>query len=193
MKERILEIKYIELSQIEEYENNVKEHPEWQISQIADSIQKFGFNDPIAIDENQVIIEGHGRYLAAKKLNLDKIPCIILKDLKDAEKRAYIIAHNKLTMNTGFDIDRLMYELNALKIEGIDLGITGFETAEIEALDTITNESFTSLADEIKNESSIFTISFNFPIEMREKIEEFIRVKTKEYFVNKIIEEMEGE
>lgn len=134
MKERILEIKYIELSQIAEYENNAKEHPEWQISQIADSIQKFGFNDPIAIDENQVIIEGHGRYLAAKKLNLDRIPCIILKDLKDAEKRAYIIAHNKLTMNTGFDVDRLMYELNALKVEGIDLGITGFETAEIENL-----------------------------------------------------------
>lgn len=134
MKKRILEVKYIAISQINEYENNAKEHPEWQISQIANSIQKFGFNDPIAIDDNQFIIEGHGRYLAAKKLNLDKVPCIILKDLTDEEKRAYIIAHNKLTMNTGFDVDKLIYELNALKIQGIDLEITGFETAEIEDL-----------------------------------------------------------
>ncbi len=132
MKERILEIKYIELSQIEEYKNNAKEHPDWQVEQIANSIRAFGFNDPLALDEDNQIIEGHGRYLAAKKLNLEKIPCIILKDLKDEEKRAYIIAHNKLTMNTGFDLEKLRNELNALKVQGIDLCITGFENIELE-------------------------------------------------------------
>lgn len=76
MKEQVLKILYLNISEIKEYENNSKEHPEWQISQIANSIKKFGFNDPIAIDENNIIIEGHGRYLAAKKLGLNKIPCI---------------------------------------------------------------------------------------------------------------------
>ena len=122
----------IELDKLVPYENNAKEHPQWQIEQIMNSIQEFGFNDPLALDEDNQIIEGHGRYLAAKKLNLEKIPCIILKDLKDEEKRAYIIAHNKLTMNTGFDLEKLRNELNALKVQGIDLCITGFENIELE-------------------------------------------------------------
>lgn len=193
-----MEIIKIDINKIKEYENNAKDHPEWQIAQISKSIQEFGFNDPIAINGDFQIIEGHGRYLACKKLGIEEIPCIILKNLTEAQERAYIIAHNKLTINTGFDRDKLMYELNSLKIEGIDIEAFGFtakdlEVAEIEALDAITNESFTSLADEIKNESSIFTISFNFPVDKREKIEEFIKLKTKEYFVNKILEEMEGE
>lgn len=193
-----MEIIKIDINKIKEYENNAKDHPEWQIAQISKSIQEFGFNDPITINGDFQIIEGHGRYLACKKLGIEEIPCIVLKNLTEAQERAYIIAHNKLTINTGFDRDKLMYELNSLKIEGIDIEAFGFtakdlEVAEIEALDAITNESFTSLADEIKNESSIFTISFNFPVDKREKIEEFIKLKTKEYFVNKILEEMEGE
>ena len=124
MKEQVLKILYLNISEIKEYENNSKEHPEWQISQIANSIKKFGFNDPIAIDENNIIIEGHGRYLAAKKLDLNKIPCIQLKELKEEEKKAYIIAHNKLTMNTGFDLEKLKAELEILKITNIDLELT---------------------------------------------------------------------
>lgn len=94
MKEQVLKILYLDISEIKEYENNSKEHPEWQISQIANSIERFGFNDPIAIDENNIIIEGHGRYLAAKKLGLNKIPCIQLKELKEEEKKAYIITYH---------------------------------------------------------------------------------------------------
>ena len=178
----MLNLIYVEIEKLKTYENNIKEHTEEQIKNIAKSIQETDFNDPIGITPDYKIVEGHGRYYAAKLLNLKKVPCIVISG--DPEKiRLYRILHNKCCLDTGFDKDKLVYELNSLKIEGID----------IEALDAITNESFTSLADEIKNESSIFTISFNFPIEMREKIEEFIRVKTKEYFVNKIIEEMEGE
>ena len=126
MEEQVLKILYLDISEIKEYENNSKEHPEWQISQIANSIKKFGFNDPIAIDENNIIIEGHGRYLAAKKLGLNKIPCIQLKELKEEEKKAYIITHNKLTMNTGFDLEKLKAELEILKLTNIDLELTGF-------------------------------------------------------------------
>lgn len=193
----MLNLIYVEIEKLKTYENNIKEHTEEQIKNIAKSIQETDFNDPIGITPDYKIVEGHGRYYAAKLLNLKKVPCIVING--DSEKiRLYRILHNKCCLDTGFDKDKLVYELNSLKIEGIDIEAFGFtikdlESSEIEALDAITNESFTSLADEIKNKSSIFTISFNFPIEMREKIEEFIRVKTKEYFVNKIIEEMEGE
>lgn len=132
MIERKLRVDYISVNDIKEYENNAKEHPDWQIEQIANSIRAFGFNDPLALDEDNQIIEGHGRYLAAKRMAMKKVPCIYLKGLSEDEKRAYIITRNKLTMNTGFDLEKLRYELNALKVQGIDLCITGFENIELE-------------------------------------------------------------
>lgn len=122
------------IDDIKEYENNAKEHPDWQIEQIANSIQEFGFNDPIAINADNQIIEGHGRLLAAKQLGFIEVPCIVLTGLTEAQERAYIIAHNKTTMNTDFDLDRLQYELNTLKVEGFDLSLTGFSEDEIEIL-----------------------------------------------------------
>lgn len=122
------------IDDIKEYENNAKEHTDWQIEQIANSIQEFGFNDPIAINTDNQIIEGHGRLLAAKKLGLIEIPCIVLTGLTEVQERAYIIAHNKITMNTDFDLDRLLYELNALKVENFNLNLTGFSEYEIENL-----------------------------------------------------------
>lgn len=122
------------IEEIKEYENNAKEHPDWQIEQIANSINEFGFNDPIAINTDNQIIEGHGRLLAAKQLGLSEIPCIVLDGLTEVQERAYIIAHNKTTMNTDFDLDRLQYELNALKVEDFDLSLTGFSDDEIDRL-----------------------------------------------------------
>ena len=200
MKEiRELKTKLINLDEITPYENNAKEHPDWQIAQIKNSIEQFGFNDPIAVNENMGIIEGHGRYLAAKELGLKKVPCIILSGMTADEERAYIIAHNKLTMNTGFDLEVLEYELNALKVEDFDLSLIGFEdteiddilsTDEINALDSITEDGYSSLADDIKEGSEIFTISFNFPTDKKQEIENLIKERGKEYFVNLIIEEL---
>lgn len=127
-----MKITEINIEEIKEYANNAKEHPKEQIQQIADSIEEFGFNDPIAIDENNVIIEGHGRLLAAKLLKLEKVPAIQLKHLSEAKKRAYILAHNKLTMNTGFNQETLIAELTALFESGFDLFLTGFDESEIE-------------------------------------------------------------
>ena len=129
-----MKIVTLKLDEIIPYENNAKEHPQWQVDQIAKSIQEFGFNDPIAVNGNKGIIEGHGRYLAAKELGMKELPCIILDNLTEEQEKAYIIAHNKLTMNTGFDLEVLEYELNALKVEDFDLSLTGFDEAEIEEL-----------------------------------------------------------
>ena len=129
-----MKIEKVKIEEIKLYENNAKIHPEWQVEQIKNSIIEFGFNDPIAIDENNVIIEGHGRYLALKELNYTEVEIIKLDHLTENKKNAYILAHNKLTLNTAFDTDILKYELNKLRTEDFDLRLTGFENYEIEEL-----------------------------------------------------------
>lgn len=120
----------VNIDDIKVYENNAKEHPEWQIEKIKNSIKEFGFNDPIAIDENNVIIEGHGRYIALKELSFKEIDCIKLEHLTEIQKKAYIIAHNKLTMNTDFNFEILEKEINELKNKNFDIDLTGFDISE---------------------------------------------------------------
>ena len=114
-----MEIIKINIEDIKPYENNAKLHPQEQIEQIKKSIQEFGNNDPIAIDEENVIIEGHGRYEALRQLNYKEVECIRLSHMSEEQKKAYILVHNKLTMNTGFDIDILNEELE--QIENINM------------------------------------------------------------------------
>lgn len=108
-----------DINEIIPYENNAKLHPKEQIEQIKNSILEFGNNDPIAIDENNVIIEGHGRYEALKELGFNKVDVIVLDELSEEQKNAYRIVHNQLTMNTDWDIDKLKEELD--KIKDIDM------------------------------------------------------------------------
>ena len=122
-----MQIELIDINLIKEYENNVKIHTDEQIEQIIVSIQKYGNNDPVAIDENNTIIEGHGRFLALKRLGYSTIPVIKLGHLTDEQKREYILIHNKLTMNTGFDMEKLEKELDEIET---DLSIYGFEQFE---------------------------------------------------------------
>ena len=120
--ESIMQIESLLLSEIVPYGNNVKKHPKYQIEQIKESIETFGNNDPIAIDENNVIIEGHGRYLALQELGYDEVPVIRLKHLSENQKRAYILAHNKITLNTDFDMELLKKELTTI----MDIDMTQF-------------------------------------------------------------------
>lgn len=124
-----MEIISLPLSDLRGYENNAKLHPQSQIEQIKKSIADFGFNDPIAIDENNVIIEGHGRFKAVQQLGWTEVPCIRLSHLNEQQKKAYILAHNKLTMNTDFDPDMLAIELDG--IIDFDMEEYGFEIPSI--------------------------------------------------------------
>lgn len=128
-----LKIEYIPIREIKKYKNNAKIHTEKQINQIVESIKSFGFNDPIGIWKDE-IVEGHGRYEAAKILKLDKVPIIRLDHLSDKDRKVYILAHNKLTMNTDFEMDNLLLEIEELKTLGADVFLTGFDAAEIDDL-----------------------------------------------------------
>lgn len=119
-----LKIEYVKADSIEPYANNAKLHPAEQIGQIKRSIEEFGFNDPIAVWKDTVV-EGHGRLIAALELGLDEVPVIRLDDLTDAQRRAYTLVHNKLTMSTGFDLDVLELELEDLP--EIDMEGYGFD------------------------------------------------------------------
>ena len=116
------------------YANNTRTHSEEQVAQVAASIKEFGFTNPVLVDADNGIIAGHGRVLAARKLGLAEVPCIRLAHLDDRQKRAYIIADNKLALNAGWDDELLALELGALKDEGFDVGLTGFSEEELAAL-----------------------------------------------------------
>lgn len=120
-----MQIEKIKVDEIIPYADNAKLHPERQIEQIRSSILEFGFNDPIAIDENNVVIEGNGRLMAIKDLGFKEVDCIRIEGLTEDQKRAYILVHNQLTMNTGFDIEILNKELE--RIKGIDMTQFDFE------------------------------------------------------------------
>ena len=120
-----MKIEKIAIKEIKTNENNAKLHPQWQIDQIKESIVQFGNNDPIAIDENNVVIEGHGRLMALEQLGYEEAEIIRLEHLTEEQKSAYILAHNKLTMNTDFDLEILDEELG--KIKSIDMQDFGFE------------------------------------------------------------------
>ncbi|SFD42758.1 site-specific DNA-methyltransferase [Roseivivax sediminis] len=122
------------VSELIPYANNARTHSEAQVAQIAGSIREFGFNNPVLVDGECGIIAGHGRVLAALKLGLKAVPVIELTHLSEAQKRAYILADNRLAEQAGWDRDLLSLELADLDELGIDLGTLGFEGAELDAL-----------------------------------------------------------
>ena len=133
-----MNIEHLSLGELIPFAKNSRTHDDAQVAQIAASIKEFGFTNPILIDEQSGIIAGHGRLLAARKLQLTEVPCIRLSHLSDAQKRAYVIADNKLALNAGWDDEMLALELGDLKDMEFDLSLTGFSTDEINALLTPT-------------------------------------------------------
>lgn len=130
----MLQLQYLSIERLIPYARNSRTHSDAQVAQIAASIREFGFTNPVLVDEQGGIIAGHGRVLAARKLGLVEVPTIELAGLTEAQRRAYIIADNKLALNAGWDDEMLRVEFDALKELDFDLSLTGFDIDEIDAL-----------------------------------------------------------
>ena len=126
-----MQIEQIAISELIPYARNSRTHSDEQVAQIAASIREFGFTNPVLIDAQGGIIAGHGRVLAARKLQLAKAPCLRLSHLTETQKRAYVIADNKLALNAGWDAELLQSELGDLHGEGFDMDLLGFDAASL--------------------------------------------------------------
>jgi ParB-like chromosome segregation protein Spo0J len=129
-----IKIVYKKTADLIPYARNSRTHDEGQIAQIAASIKEFGFTNPILIDGTNGIIAGHGRVMAAQKLGEEKVPTIELAHLSEHQKRAYIIADNKLALNSGWDNEMLTLELETLQEAGYGIDVLGFDDKELKAL-----------------------------------------------------------
>lgn len=115
------------------YAGNARTHPERQVEQICESIRQYGFYNPVLIDESGIIIAGHGRVMAAKRMNLDTIPTMVIYGLTEIERRTLTFADNKIAMNSSWDMEKVREELSELASMDVDLDVTGFDGFEIEA------------------------------------------------------------
>jgi len=126
-----MKIKNIDIEKLRPYKNNPRKHSESQIEQIANSINEFGFVNPIIADENNMILAGHGRFLAANKLLLTEVPIVQITDLDEKQKKALVIADNKIAMNSDWNEDLLWQQIQELSKDGFDLSLLAFNDMEI--------------------------------------------------------------
>ena len=144
-----MEIVYKKVNELIPYINNSRTHSEEQVNQIVASINEFGFTNPLLIDEKDNIIAGHGRLMASKKLGMEEVPCIVLSGLTKAQKKAYIIADNKMALNAGWDDELLKIELENLKELDFDLDLTGFNVDELDDILGNNEEETEIVEDEV--------------------------------------------
>jgi len=129
-----MQIEEIDIEQLVPYAMNARTHSDDQVAQIAGSIKQFGFNNPVLVDADNVLIAGHGRVLAARKLGLASVPSIRLDHLTEIQKKAYILADNRIALNSGWDHELLKTELEALDSEKVNLQDLGFDLSELNVI-----------------------------------------------------------
>lgn len=154
-----MQVELLSIDKLLPYARNSRTHSDEQVAQIAASIKEFGFTNPILIDKDGIIIAGHGRVMGARKLNMDEVPCIRLSHLTENQKRAYVIADNKLALNAGWDDEMLAAEMAALNEMGYNLEFTGFIDDELDQLLALSTANANGLTDpdavpdvEVKNQ-----------------------------------------
>ncbi len=171
------------------YARNAKVHTNEQVDQIVRSIEEFGFNDPIAVWHNDngelEIIEGHGRVMAAKKLGLDVLPVVTLDHLTNDQRRAYTHVHNQLTMNTGWDLDKLNFDLDELDFDFEDFGFDGC----FDAIQDLLDDDLVSFKDELEKTS--FNVTLTFPIDKKQSVKDFLDDAGKDQAVSIIVKAAE--
>ena len=126
-----MQIEQVAVASLIPYARNSRTHSDEQVAQIAASIKEFGWTNPILIDGESGIIAGHGRLLAARKLGMKEVPVIQLSGMTDTQKKAYIIADNKLALNAGWDEELLKLEIDELRELDFDIGLIGFDAGEL--------------------------------------------------------------
>jgi DNA modification methylase len=126
-------IEWLSVETLIPYAKNARTHSDEQVAQIAGSIKEFGFNNPVLVDKDNSIIAGHGRIMAARKLGMDKVPVVQLGHMTEAQRKAYVLADNRIALNSGWDAGMLTLELQDLK-DDIDLSLLGFDPDELDAL-----------------------------------------------------------
>lgn len=159
----MLKIEYVATDDLIPYIHNSRTHSEAQVKQIAASIREFGFTNPILIDDEGTIIAGHGRVMAAKVLQLDQVPTITLGALSDAQRKAYVIADNKLALNAGWDTEVLLSEIESLQDLNFDTQLLGFSADEL-------SEMLDIGEPELKEES--YAEIFNIVVECDDEMEQ---------------------
>lgn len=182
MKKQNHKIEQVEVEKLIPYARNSRTHNDAQIAQIAASIKEFGFNNPVLIGESNDIIAGHGRVLAARKLELTSVPCIKLGHLTENQKKAYVIADNRIALNAGWDEEMLKIELSDLASTDIDLSVLGFSEAELEMyslagreleqLDSENNQRTPAEGAESLEDASVRQIILVYPLDEYEKVVE---------------------
>lgn len=137
------ELKYelVDVDRLIPYINNARTHSADQVSKLASAIKEFGFINPVITDGENGILAGHGRIMAAKQLGIKQVPCISAAYLTEAQKKAYILADNRLSLDAGWDDDLLKIEIESLQAEGFDIGLTGFDEKELADLFATDNEA----------------------------------------------------
>lgn len=130
-----MKIEYKKTADLIPYARNSRTHTDAQVNQIASSIREFGFRVPVLVSGDNTIIAGHGRVLAAMKLNMDEIPTVDGSDMDDIQRRMYVIADNKIALNAGWDEEVLMLEIEDLRSLGADIELLAFDPSEIKRAD----------------------------------------------------------
>ena len=180
MNKHKLKIEYLSVDDLTPYEKNAREHDDNDVDKIENSIEEFDFNDPIGVwGKDNIIVEGHGRLLAAKQAGLTEVPCIRLDHLTEEQRKAYALAHNKTAENSSWDPDALEEELAS--IPDIDMTDFGFDPPETFSVDDIDDNR-----DVDENEGDYWTTKLTFPIGKKKQVSAWLR-EHKEDIVNEII------
>ena len=188
-----IKIQYKKINELIPYINNSRSHSPEQIAQIAASIKEFGFTNPILLDAQNGIIAGHGRLQAARMLDMQEVPTIELSNLTETQKKAYIIADNKLALNANWDIELLGVEISSLKDAGFEISKLGFDVSELSDILQAFEPDPIEEIDEV-NENVNFIIKCD-NIAQKEDLKDRIGVKSDKIDANlffDILAEMNG-
>jgi len=154
----MLEIKYVKAGDLIPYVNNSRAHSDEQVTQVASSMKEFGFTNPILIDDSGGIIAGHGRLMAANKLGMKEVPTIVLSGLTDAQRKAYVIADNKLALNSVWDEELLKLEISALYELDFNTDLLGFDDNELSYILNGWDSDLNNIEDKEPQEPTEFKI-----------------------------------